>query len=145
MEESLEPVKVTVAGGSYGANSLVFGVVHDALHKAGFSQVSPRSMSSGFIDGQDAKRIPSLLDICRCIHPHLFYTPVDVRQDLEQVRFTDDEIYPTTAALEETIHKTVRNDYVDYYTVVTDQDLGGANGRHLEEILDAPPIESGPI
>lgn len=142
MDEILDPVKVTVTGGSYGANTLVFGVVHDALHKAGFNQLSPRNMA-GFSGGQDGQRIPSLLDICRSIHPHLFYTPVEVKQELEQVRFTDDEVYPTTAALEETIHKVVRNDYVDYYTAVTDQELG--NSRHLDEILDASPVEVGAI
>lgn len=140
MEEDQDPVKITVAGGGYGANTLVFGVVHDALVKAGFHSVRPSEMR-GF--NEDAGRMTSLLDVVRSIHPHLFYTPVHVHQDLEQVRFTDDETFPTTAALEETIHKVVRKDYVDYYSVVTDQNLG--NSRHLEELLDAPPIERGVI
>jgi hypothetical protein len=152
MEEGKEPVKVTVAGGSYGANTLVYGVIHDALHKAGFRALSPSwSAMAGMLD-RDKTRIASLLDICRSIHPDLFNTPVAVAQDLQDVRFTDDEVYPTTAALEETIHKVVRSDYVDYYTEVTDTRSG--NGRHdvvetLEDAvdaeLDAPPTESGPI
>jgi hypothetical protein len=134
MQEQLEPVKVTVSGGGYGANTLVFGVLHDALCNAGFNKVSPAAIRS--FNGQtDHKRIPSLLDVCRSIHPDLFNTPVDVQQELDQVRFTDDELYPTTAALEETIHKAVRNDYVDYYTVVEDSALG--DGRHGDDLVSA--------
>lgn len=140
MEESLDPVHVTVTGGSYGASTLIFGVVQDAITKAGFRNVKPR-LGNSFSD-EDSRRISSLLDVVRSIHPDLFSTPVEVHQELEKVRFTDDEVFPTTAALEETIHKAVRNDYVDYYSVVSDQDLGT---RSFDEILDAPPVEMGAI
>jgi hypothetical protein len=152
MKEKEDPVKVVVQGGGYGANTLVYGVVYDALHKAGFRSLTPSwSAQVGMLD-RDQTRIPSLLDICRSIHPQLFATPVQVSQDLSHVRFTDDDVFPTTAALEETIHKVVRADYVDYYSEFTDQP--GGNGRHdiveaLEDTvdaeLDAPPTESGPI
>lgn len=153
MKEEEEPVKVIVQGGGYGANTLVFGVIHDALHKSGFRSLTPNwSAAVGMLD-RDKTRIASLLDICRSIHPQLFATPVSVEQDLSNVRFTDDFVFPTTAALEETIHKVVRADYVDYYSEFTDQPAG--DGRHhaveeLEDVVDtadfdAPPTESGPI
>lgn len=133
MEESKDPVRVVITGGGYGANTLVMGVVHDALCSAGFRQVMPHG-PRGFAESHDKKRVASLLDICRCIHPDLFNTPVEVVQDLTEVRFTDDNIYPTTAALEEVIHKTVRNDYVDYYSEVTARPE--ADGRNIDEGID---------
>jgi len=144
MEENKDPVKVIVTGGSYGANTLVFGVVHDALKKAQFHQVRPHISETLWGPTSVTRRVESLLDICRCIHPDLFNTPVEITQDLTDVKFTDDEVYPTTAALEETIHKTVRNDYVDYYTIVTDS-VGG-NGRHDPDeavVADSNAMEFG--
>lgn len=143
MQEDKDSVKVTIAGGSYGANTLVFGVVHDALKKAQFRHVSPYIV--GVSDPPGERRIDSLLDVCRAIHPDLFSTPVQVEQDLSAVRFADDVVYPTTAALEETINKAVHNDYVDYYSADRSDPLGAEHlddeyaAQHMRELTAALP------
>ena len=73
-----DPLEVTVSGGSAEVNTLVYGVVQNALDEAGFTDVD---VSSPHGDASvDIAQMPSLLDIVRAKNPSMFDTPIKVSQ-----------------------------------------------------------------
>lgn len=73
-----DPLEVTVAGGSAEVNTLVYGVVQNALDEAGFTDIAVNSPHGDV--SVDTAQMPSLLDIVRAKNPSMFDTPVKVTQ-----------------------------------------------------------------
>lgn len=78
MSTQKDPLEVIVQGGPIEANTLVFGVVQNALNDAGFTDVSVRS-PQGTVDA-NLSEMPTLLDVVRANRPHLFDTAIRVTQ-----------------------------------------------------------------
>jgi hypothetical protein len=75
---TIDPIEVTVAGGTIEANTLVYGVVQTALDEAGFTDITVKSPHG---DAEcDAAEMPSLLDLIRTKNPSMFDMPVRVTQ-----------------------------------------------------------------
>jgi hypothetical protein len=73
-----DPLEVTVAGGSAEVNTLVYGVVQNALDEAGFTDIAVSSPHGDV--SVDTAQVPSLLDIIRAKNPSMFDTPIRVCQ-----------------------------------------------------------------
>jgi hypothetical protein len=79
MSTQKDPLEVIVQGGPIETNTLVFGIVQNALQDAGFTDVSVHS-PQGNVEC-DFTEMPSLLDVVRANRPHLFDTPLRVTQN----------------------------------------------------------------
>lgn len=74
-----DPLEVTVSGGSAEVNTLVYGVVQNALDEAGFTDVTAHSVVHADAS-VDTAQMPTLLDLVRAKNPSMFDTPVKVTQ-----------------------------------------------------------------
>jgi hypothetical protein len=77
-ETKLDPVEVTVTGGSVEVNTVVYGVVQAALDEAGFTEVTVQSPHGDA--AVEPSEMPSLLDLIRTKNPSMFDVPVKVTQ-----------------------------------------------------------------
>jgi hypothetical protein len=73
-----DPLEVTVAGGSAEVNTLVYGVVQNALDEAGFTDIAVNSPHGDV--SVDTASVPTLLDLVRAKNPSMFDTPIRVTQ-----------------------------------------------------------------
>jgi hypothetical protein len=73
-----DPLEVTVAGGSAEINTLVYGVVQNALDEAGFTDLSVSSVHGDA--SVDTAQVPTLLDLVRAKNPSMFDTPIKITQ-----------------------------------------------------------------
>jgi hypothetical protein len=80
MNEENDPLEVIVQGGSIEANTVVYGVVQNALSNAGFTEVtvsSPQGDTAALVN-----KVPTMLDVVRASRPELFATRVTVKQNV---------------------------------------------------------------
>lgn len=74
----IDPVEVSVSGGTIEANTLVYGVVQAALDEAGFTDVTVQSPHGDA--AVEPSEMPTLLDLIRTKNPSMFDMPVKVTQ-----------------------------------------------------------------
>ena len=65
----IDPIEVSVTGGSIETNTLVFGVVQAALDEAGFTEVTVQSPHGDA--AVEPSEMPSLLDLIRTKNPSM--------------------------------------------------------------------------
>jgi hypothetical protein len=80
MSTQIEPLEVTVTGGTAETNTLVYGIVQTALDDAGFTDIIATSPHAEAVC--ESAQMPSLLDLVRLKNPSMFDTPVRVSQHL---------------------------------------------------------------
>lgn len=78
MSTHIDPLEVTISGGTAETNTLVSGVVQTALDEAGFTDITVNSPHGDA--GVDEDAMPSLLDIIRVKNPDMFDTPIKINQ-----------------------------------------------------------------
>lgn len=78
MSIDIEPIEVTVSGGSVEANTVIYGVVQAALDVAGFTEVTCQSAHGDAT--AEPSEVLSLLDLIRIKNPSMFDIPVKVIQ-----------------------------------------------------------------